>query len=710
MSCHSTSCNTITSPGCGVDLCSTTKLSTNSVIYTGPTLACSGISSCDTLTDALQKLDFRLCNLPSFTLTANNGITKTLNNFQLGGPLVQQTVIGTTAANSLVITGLVQQSSPQFIVSQDNSGIITKTSFSTISSTILGSLIFNNGLTKTGNTIQLGGTLIKPTTITTSATNTISLAGLVADPTPAYVLTESTSGKVVKTLASSIIPVPTPPTTADNGLNMSTVSNVQLGGPLIKNTTVDLDTFDLSLLDVTTDTGVIIKPGAANPTNYNIDTTKIRGKLNVNKFSHFEDNVGIGIPAATTTGTDGGTRLNLLKISNLGSSSTSNYFGFNPILAIRNPPGSTDPTPSIYSAIGSTLDVGFTSAQALNTANKYASIVGGINYGAQDAVTGQALCAFDTSFSFGKTVGLSGNLEKAIAYRVSHPLSNALTNWPNTITDFVGLQIDNVRTQMNGGINGTITNPWGIRQEGFLDRNTFKGNTGIGVEPYMAVDIAGDGNNAKLAVGRLTDFRSASQTTSIDAATELTINNPEDPNIISAITSRLVINGKPGTTTLATPLMGGVIGYPQLLLQTGENIDNSAGSPISAVMGRVYLTRVTGSSPGGDVSKIAAIRAHSPTNDAVKGYGGTIANAYGVYIDDQRDQMNGLNPSVTGTITNSYGIYQEGTNDRNIFNAEYNVFPNVIPLNYANDAAAAVGGVPLGGLYHTAGTLKIRIV
>jgi hypothetical protein len=29
--------------------------------------------------------------------------------------------------------------------------------------------------------------------------------------------------------------------------------------------------------------------------------------------------------------------------------------------------------------------------------------------------------------------------------------------------------------------------------------------------------------------------------------------------------------------------------------------------------------------------------------------------------------------------------------------------------NFASDAAAATGGIPLGGLYHTAGTIKIRL-
>lgn len=30
--------------------------------------------------------------------------------------------------------------------------------------------------------------------------------------------------------------------------------------------------------------------------------------------------------------------------------------------------------------------------------------------------------------------------------------------------------------------------------------------------------------------------------------------------------------------------------------------------------------------------------------------------------------------------------------------------------NYADDAAAAAGGIPVGGLYHTDGAVKIRLV
>jgi hypothetical protein len=33
----------------------------------------------------------------------------------------------------------------------------------------------------------------------------------------------------------------------------------------------------------------------------------------------------------------------------------------------------------------------------------------------------------------------------------------------------------------------------------------------------------------------------------------------------------------------------------------------------------------------------------------------------------------------------------------------------VLITSYVNDAAAAAAGVPVGGLYHTAGTVKIRL-
>lgn len=62
----------------------------------------------------------------------------------------------------------------------------------------------DNGLNKLLNNIQLGGPLVKPTLITTSSTNTLSITGLSVDPEPDYILTETSLGVVKKTLPTSI--------------------------------------------------------------------------------------------------------------------------------------------------------------------------------------------------------------------------------------------------------------------------------------------------------------------------------------------------------------------------------------------------------------------------------------------------------------------------------------------------------------------------
>jgi hypothetical protein len=37
------------------------------------------------------------------------------------------------------------------------------------------------------------------------------------------------------------------------------------------------------------------------------------------------------------------------------------------------------------------------------------------------------------------------------------------------------------------------------------------------------------------------------------------------------------------------------------------------------------------------------------------------------------------------------------------------VLPAVVSLSFADDTAAAAGGIPVGGLYHTSGAIKIRL-
>lgn len=185
-----------------------------------------------------------LINTILSNLNVNNGVVNNGGTIQLGGPLIQSTTIATSPSTTFSITGLSNNPSATSVVSiNPSTGLLTTTTFQSILSTLL----FNNGLTRTGNLTQLGGPLVQATTITTDAVNTLSITGLVTDSSPAYIISETAGGILRKTSYSALLPI-----TADNGLNMSTATNVQLGGTLVKDTTVELAGYDINIIDSTT--------------------------------------------------------------------------------------------------------------------------------------------------------------------------------------------------------------------------------------------------------------------------------------------------------------------------------------------------------------------------------------------------------------------------------------------------------------------------
>ena len=230
--------------GCNLDPCVTTKLGTDAVFYTGPSLPCSGINPCDNVTLALQKMDAIICNPPALSVTADNGLTKTANNIQLGGTLIQETVITTSHAYTLSLLGLDYDVAPSYILSQTSAGVIRKTNVAGL----IASITVNNGLTNTSGVIQMGGPLIIPTTITTGATNTLSITGLQTDTLPDFIITETSGGVIKKITTAALGAILGTPITADNGLT-KTGNNIQLGGALIQNTIIDLAGFDIAISD-----------------------------------------------------------------------------------------------------------------------------------------------------------------------------------------------------------------------------------------------------------------------------------------------------------------------------------------------------------------------------------------------------------------------------------------------------------------------------
>jgi len=120
-------------------------------------------------------------------------------------------------------------------------------------------LTFTNGLTKTANDVELGGTLTAHTNIdldsfaltfdNTDHSLQIGPVGLNIITNSSFILNggEGTSGQAILSQGAGVTPIWGDTVTASNGLTEAS-NNVKLGGTLIEDTVVEGSTFDLSLV------------------------------------------------------------------------------------------------------------------------------------------------------------------------------------------------------------------------------------------------------------------------------------------------------------------------------------------------------------------------------------------------------------------------------------------------------------------------------
>jgi len=165
----------------------------------------------------------------------------------------------------------------------------------------LANITANNGLTKTGDNIQLGGGLTKPTTITNGSNdlilNTTGAGKLqITDGNQALgkVLTSNASGQA-SWQSLPLIPSPTV-TTANNGLTMNGTT-VQLGGLLTKSTTVSQGDYNMNFTmgkgKFYVDSSTFSVDGDSRYVG--IGTTNPLQKLHIVGNSYTTGNVGIGV-------------------------------------------------------------------------------------------------------------------------------------------------------------------------------------------------------------------------------------------------------------------------------------------------------------------------------------------------------------------------------------------------------------------------------
>ena len=161
----------------------------------------------------------------SFAKFANNGLTKNGQILELGGVLNRVTTIETSASNFLQITGLQSGSntSDSVMVVNPTTGQLKYIS----ASSLFNALTFDNGLTKTGNLVELGGTLTKATTIVTDATNNLKITGLQSGALATdSLVVSSNDGTLKRVTAESLLQSGNQYFTATGGQTLYSVTNM----------------------------------------------------------------------------------------------------------------------------------------------------------------------------------------------------------------------------------------------------------------------------------------------------------------------------------------------------------------------------------------------------------------------------------------------------------------------------------------------------
>lgn len=392
MSClPGTPCYTVTTTsGCSSDPCYPTTVNSNLVCYTGPNLSCTGINNGDSLTVSLQKIDNKVCEVNE-TITASNGLYKSVSDIRLGGELTEDTTI-------------------------------------------------------------------------VASTNTLSITGLYIDTDPHYLLTESVLG---------IVRVSTPQTlldkiTANNGIT-KTINNFQLGGDLVKNTSIPLAGFTLSLRDASTGTGLLITPST--------DQNQIYGNFGVDKFSYLANNTGIGVFPDNNTHT-GGNKNTKLKVEKGGIFTNTDFEATVDNVLYMGTAGTENST-ALYGASLDRLYWDVNSDQTLRSLTAIAASISYLQYVSPNNTTGGNMSASAAQAYFSG----EGSVDKVIGYRALSPVEDAVSGYAGTIDEAVGIQIEDQKQYID--IN--ITDSYGIKQLGANDRNLFNGafvmpstNTSVG--------------------------------------------------------------------------------------------------------------------------------------------------------------------------------------------------------------------------------------
>jgi len=322
---------------------------------------------------------------------------------------------------------------------------------------------------------------------------------------------------------------------AENGLNVYTNNKVRLGGTLLVDTTVELSQKKLTLKDTVystnNPTGITISPGVQEdnqPLDFTKNSTRVDGKFEVTKQTYLQNNVGIGYEPYNVGYSGHDTKLYVVRFAGVTDSPEYAKTTTSSEMYLESTGGQSTTAGILTGLAGSIIldSVRVTGNQTLNPNASYSGINGGVLFGAKGNVTGGSVCSFTSGASFAKSSVSpysSYNLETYISYRAKAPVTDILQQWGGTLTNSIGLQIDDQRTGIsNSSINGYLTYSYGVIQgdqtdssKGRREKNIFNGATAFNNNVVIGLnDLTNRYNlaNNEVPSTRLYTYRSSGYT------------------------------------------------------------------------------------------------------------------------------------------------------------------------------------------------------
>jgi len=344
----------------------------------------------------------------------------------------------------------------------------------------------NNGLNLSGDTVKLGGNLLAATTITTTSSYTLTLAGLV-DNTDTTFISSNSGGRLSKrTLTNSI--------TSNVNTLTSTVFGLSDDTTIITSNTLTIDgsgNLVSTINGVSTSVGIPITPvlTASNGLNISVNDVMLGGVLTdhtaITKSSS-DYNLGIdklvvGVDAVSSFLTTNDFSLNVYKIfPNNGGVSYNSSLASKFVLSSTN-------SFVINNQIGTHLVLNYSNNTTYSSSkfitNNYAALTleGNTQYDLtfQDASNNSKRMAsvYSSQISFAQNSATANAVLESVAgfYGMGVYAENNPVN-PVTITNYYGMYL----CSSNHGSTGRVINRFGIYQEGESDLNVINGEIQLG--------------------------------------------------------------------------------------------------------------------------------------------------------------------------------------------------------------------------------------